>query len=201
MQFFKIYLFYVFTLISQYELDLLQKINLYFSDFYIQKTSFNHCSQIPNHYFKNNNLYFEDIYFEQDFFSCYIQITKHIKPNKIIINSSRGGSAVNVYLLSKYIKENNILLEINNSCASACTILLFNNEVIYKENLKVLIHRGYIKINDTKIITPLFDAKNHYNENYYHIYDIYKKNPFDKIQEVSINELIKYGILKNELSN
>ncbi len=196
MIFFKHYLFYVFIFIFQYEFDIIQKSNLILSNFYIQKTSFNHCHNNPNHYFKNNNLYFEDLYFEKDFFSCYIEITKYIKPEKIIINSSRGGSAVNVDLLSKYIIENNIKLEINNSCASACTILLFKNKVDYKDDLKVLIHRGYIKIKDTKILTPIFDGKDHYKiDSYYYIYDIYKKNPFDKIQEVSIKDLRNKGLI------
>ncbi len=199
MHFLKNYLFYVFIFICQYEFDICQKVNLFLSDFYIQKTSFNHCSNMPLHYFKDNNLYFEDLYFEQDFFSCYIHITKHIKPNKIVINTSNGGSAVNAYLLSKYVKQNNIPLEINRSCASACTILLFHNKVIYKNDLKVLVHRGYIKIKDTKIITPIFDGKYHYDsKNYHYIYDIYKNNPFDKIQEISIEELIKNGIINNE---
>lgn len=197
MSFFKNYLFYLLIFIFQYEYDIIQTLNLYISNFYIQKSGINYCKNMPEHYFKENNLYFDNLSFKKDFFSCYIEMTKHIKPEKIIINSSKGGSAVNAQLLSKHIYDNNIPLEINGNCSSACTILLFQNKTFFNNSLRVFIHRGYMKINDIQIITPIFDGKLFFNNNYYYIYDIYKNNPFEQIQEIPIQDLINRGIIKN----
>lgn len=151
---------------------------------------------------KEKELIIVELNFEKGIANCLIEKLKD--KNKLTIFISPGGLAIESFILSNYIKKNNIEVKIVNTCASACTYLLFSaNERKICKNAKIILHQaGIIEeknwvselINEEKIINEefleyerkIFSEK--INFDYYE--EVLEVTPFKDYYELTEVELI-----------
>jgi len=156
-----------------------------------------------------NELIIIELNFSKGIANCVINKLKD--KEKLTIFISPGGLALESFVLSNYIKENNIKVKIINTCASACTYLLFSApERNICKNAKIILHQAGIVeeknwisyiINEEEIINEEFmkHEKELFNKdinfNYYE--EVLKVTPFRDYYELTEVELKNNNFINN----
>ncbi len=115
-----------------------------------------------------------ELNFSKGIANCLIKKLKNKEQLTIFI--SPGGLALESFVLSNYIKENNINVKIVNTCASACTYLLFSsNERNICKNAKIILHQAGI-VEEKNWVSELINEEDIINKEFLE----YEKKIFNK---------------------
>lgn len=150
-----------------------------------------------------------ELNFSKGIANCVINKLKD--KEKLTIFISPGGLALESFVLSNYIKENNIKVKVINTCASACTYLLFSSpERNICKNAKIILHQAGIVeeknwisyvINEEEIINEEFmeHEKQLFNKdiNFDYYEEVLKVTPFKDYYELTEVELKNNNFINN----
>ncbi len=156
-----------------------------------------------------NELIIIELNFSKGIANCVINKLKD--KEKLTIFISPGGLALESFVLSNYIKENNIKVKVINTCASACTYLLFSSpERNICKNAKIILHQAGIVeeknwisyiINEEEIINEEFvkHEKQLFNKdiNFDYYEEVLKVTPFKDYYELTEVELKNNNFINN----
>lgn len=174
-------------------------------------STYKNCGDTKIHEEKDE-LIIVELNFEKGIANCLIEKLEGKK--KLTIFISPGGLALESFILSNYIKNNNIEVKIVNTCASACTYLLFsaNERKICKE-AKIILHqagtleeKNWISffINEEEIINQEFVEyeKKIFNKklNFDYYEEVLEVTPFKEYYELTEIELVNNNFI-TEIEN
>lgn len=126
----------------------------------------------------------------------------------LVIYNNLGGSMKESIILGNYIKNNNLKVIPLNYCASGCASVYFSSSYgLYCNYTSIMVHQSShdenIMNHFSKILRQYEKSiilKNNHNFNYEYYDEVISKTPFEKIYLLSKEEMLKNGMMKQEIN-